>query len=476
MIIDVLLTFYLGEIMELEQFLERNMLFFLDSKTEKKSRGSSDSEEEYGLYLTRDYISELTRALDRDELSKAKRIFDDLKDYYNKLPEDSLERKKIYVLLEQMYSKIEEYVHLRDAFGGPKMLFVGDNPKSMVLGCSRGDKLSSSHVGPQFEKILNADSGFANSSLSGVDVSGSDLLSKGFNLKDLTQERLKQEMLINAQLQNNITSLMQSEKRSSSFKDDDAVQKDEASDADNIFFRDKKFNASLDDSFNDDMYKENISKQKNQKKILESAESLESDIASKRSALDSELASKRLALSSELASKRAAFESEMASKHAALSSESVSKNTAPKSEIAARHYTEQASKPSPKPVHKIDVPAMDDASDSFDLEKEMSRHKANLLSRRNQARADAWNYDESKEYVDIDRELRLSKDRMDSVHKKKQWSLSNSSIVEELYSQGLYMIFHNNYVEASRIFGKILELKPSHKAARIRLQQCSEAV
>jgi TolA-binding protein len=99
--------------MEFEQYLERDILAFLDSKMQHKN-SNIDREEEYGLYLTKDYLKELNYALDNDELTKAKKLFDELKITHSKLPEKSMERKKIYFLLEKMYEKIQDYVKIKE--------------------------------------------------------------------------------------------------------------------------------------------------------------------------------------------------------------------------------------------------------------------------------------------------------------------------------------------------------------------------
>ncbi len=100
--------------MEFEQYLERDILAFLDSKMQHKNSSNIDREEEYGLYLTRDYLKELNYALDNDELTKAKKIFDELKKIYSNQPTKSEERKKIYLLLERMYDKIQDYVKIKE--------------------------------------------------------------------------------------------------------------------------------------------------------------------------------------------------------------------------------------------------------------------------------------------------------------------------------------------------------------------------
>ena len=100
--------------MDLEQFLEKNILMFLDSKIQRSDIAKKDREEEYGLYLTKDYLKELNQALENDELSKAKKLFDELKDRYSKLSKNDPERKKLYEILEKMYEKIQQYVEIKE--------------------------------------------------------------------------------------------------------------------------------------------------------------------------------------------------------------------------------------------------------------------------------------------------------------------------------------------------------------------------
>jgi thioredoxin-like negative regulator of GroEL len=111
--------------MEFEQYLERDIITFLDSKMQRKDRTAIDREEEYGLYLTKDYLKELSYALDNDELTKAKKLFDELKSNYSKLPRSSVERKKIYSLLERMYEKIQNYVRIKE--GRIEVIKQGDS-------------------------------------------------------------------------------------------------------------------------------------------------------------------------------------------------------------------------------------------------------------------------------------------------------------------------------------------------------------
>ncbi len=100
--------------MELDEFLEKDIIHFLEERKEKKIRGpTSDREEDYGLYLTKDYLKEVTRALEKDEITEAQKLFDELRMHYDTLPKTSLEAKKIYSILEQLYSKINAYNQLK---------------------------------------------------------------------------------------------------------------------------------------------------------------------------------------------------------------------------------------------------------------------------------------------------------------------------------------------------------------------------
>lgn len=100
--------------MELDQFLEKDVLKFIDSRVTKKSRVSVDREEEYGLYLIKDYHKELRNALENDEIAKAKKLFEELKETYAKLPKNSPEKEKIYGTIEGMYKDIQEYIAMKN--------------------------------------------------------------------------------------------------------------------------------------------------------------------------------------------------------------------------------------------------------------------------------------------------------------------------------------------------------------------------
>lgn len=100
--------------MELDEFLEKDIIHFLEERKEKKIiKSNLDREEDYGLYLTKDYLKEITSALEKDEITLAQKLFDELKMHYDTLPKTSLESKKVYSILEQSYSKINTYNQLK---------------------------------------------------------------------------------------------------------------------------------------------------------------------------------------------------------------------------------------------------------------------------------------------------------------------------------------------------------------------------
>ncbi len=95
--------------MDFEQFLEQDIITFLEGKVEKKEKTNIAREEDYGLYLTKDYVKELEQALANDNMSRAKALFDELKDIYNHYNQP-VGKKKIYLILDEMYAHITHYV------------------------------------------------------------------------------------------------------------------------------------------------------------------------------------------------------------------------------------------------------------------------------------------------------------------------------------------------------------------------------
>jgi len=47
---------------------------------------------------------------------------------------------------------------------------------------------------------------------------------------------------------------------------------------------------------------------------------------------------------------------------------------------------------------------------------------------------------------------------------------------KEIYDRAISAMFQNNYKDAARMFKQVLSMKPSYKAAKIRLKECLEAM
>ena len=99
--------------MELEEFLEIDILHFLEHSKEVKAQSYVDKEEDYGVFLNKDFLKELDKAVESDNVAATQKLFDELRDYYNSIPKNSIEEKKVYNVLEQMYNKIDAYIKLK---------------------------------------------------------------------------------------------------------------------------------------------------------------------------------------------------------------------------------------------------------------------------------------------------------------------------------------------------------------------------
>jgi|GEM_PF-7114963 hypothetical protein len=98
--------------MELDKFLEQDIMKFLDIEVQmRKSHISRLREDEFQIFdLNRDYSKEVAQALEMDNVAKAQRTLKEVKDIYNKLAENTEAKKKAYSILEELYKKTKEYV------------------------------------------------------------------------------------------------------------------------------------------------------------------------------------------------------------------------------------------------------------------------------------------------------------------------------------------------------------------------------
>jgi len=97
--------------MDFDKFVEKDMLEFLDQQAmliAEKAAGLR--EEEFDLYeITKDYSKEITEALKDEDLAKAKKIFEDVKNKYIKAPPNSMSKKRLYTIMEEIYERIKDF-------------------------------------------------------------------------------------------------------------------------------------------------------------------------------------------------------------------------------------------------------------------------------------------------------------------------------------------------------------------------------
>lgn len=97
--------------MDFEKFIDIDIIEFLDEQALALAERTEEvREEEFDLYeITKDYTREITEALKEGNLKKAQEIFEDVKEKYTKSPPDSLNKKRLYIIMEEIYEKIKDY-------------------------------------------------------------------------------------------------------------------------------------------------------------------------------------------------------------------------------------------------------------------------------------------------------------------------------------------------------------------------------
>jgi len=97
--------------MDFDKFLEKDIIEFLDEQAmlvAEKAAGLR--EEEFDMYeITQDYSKEINEALKERDLRKAQKVFEDVKNRYLKAPENSLNKKRLYIIMEEIYERIKDY-------------------------------------------------------------------------------------------------------------------------------------------------------------------------------------------------------------------------------------------------------------------------------------------------------------------------------------------------------------------------------
>jgi len=97
--------------MDFDKFIERDIIEFLDQEARKTAEKVAGlREEEFDLYeITQDYTKEIDSALKKRDLKKAQDVFEEVKERYDKATEGSLSKKRLYIILEELYEKIKDF-------------------------------------------------------------------------------------------------------------------------------------------------------------------------------------------------------------------------------------------------------------------------------------------------------------------------------------------------------------------------------
>ena len=108
--------------MDFDKFIEKDILEFLDQQAmlvAEKVAGLR--EEEFDLYeINKDYSKDIEAALKEEDLKKAQKIFEDIKNRYMNAPPNSLSKKRLYILMEEIFERIKDYETKEE---GKKSLF-----------------------------------------------------------------------------------------------------------------------------------------------------------------------------------------------------------------------------------------------------------------------------------------------------------------------------------------------------------------
>ena len=451
--------------MEIDQFLERDVINFLDMHMEKKERTVVDREEEYGLYLTKDYLKELTTALDNDELTRAKKLFDELKSIYNRLPKNSLEKKKVYTMLEQMYAKIEAYVDMKEG---------GANGQSGASGIILKKTVIKAGEKPKRADVLEQD------------TTG---LSKEMNA--ISDKVSHVEMDISA-----IKSSLASGKGEGAKEGAKEAKETEEASPEGLDFS-KKAGAEkalpalpIEQGLtSQSVVKDKLASRQSEKEKAEKAEKSERMEKEKADRERRGAAVEKARLEAEEVEKDRIAKANDERLERLERLRRLQEERLPGEDAGQGHGSAAGQKHKKINVYKIAHDSKDHAHHGHEgyASKQLMKEMKELSAiRRSMSKgtgleeptAGKVSFEETGVPVSLgmpiasaskaeSRVADLSDDMKNLMTHKK---------LEELYEQGLYRMFQDDYVGASKIFEKIIEIKPKNKAAKIRLQECREVM
>jgi tetratricopeptide (TPR) repeat protein len=408
--------------MDFEQYLEQDILKFLDGKIQKEETANIDREEEYGLYITRDYLKELNYALDNDELTRAKKLFDELKRSYSKLPKSSFERKKIYTLLEKMYAKIQNYVEIKE--GKVEVIKQGETE---VLK-SRSQKFSNTIESKKDNKVgTEAEDKWDLDNLKNTSVP----ISLGSRTDSDKKTESGNDNKKNIPIDSNIFGRK---------TDEDQAKKDGA----------KKGTATDDDEKTD----KSSSSNKTSRRILLETSQEKYDESEEVEEMEEEILEE------------------------ATNVEKLKMRVIEKLMNELRAIIDEKSQEQNRKIDALRAEIIQQVNS--EVGKKLSETQDESTSNATRIRGEILNqvYNQAGEIVSsIDND----KDSADALHNtkvSKKHSLGSinysSDDLRVVYEQAIYYMFDNKYDEAAKLFKKIISVQPMNKAARIRLQECME--
>jgi hypothetical protein len=524
--------------MEFEQYLEKDIIIFLEGKTDKKVNVVIDREEEYGVYLTRDYLKELSYALDNDELTKAKKLFDELKVTFSRLAKNSIERKKTYALLEKMYEKIQNYVKIKE--GKIEIIKQGESEIhkdpmdkfTEISSSALSDQVKiSPELSKEFESETNAelpihsgknkDSKKKNKDNASVESKIVDKNESNYDNKTEAKETSEEDDILHQNV---------------FFKRKSGTDDTESESSRKLMLRNYDIDDTTSEGWQGDIF-EYIDYNTNQLNRLKTRviEKLLDDLRKKLEETNSEHEKKIEALRREI------FEEMSIELDKILKSKRDIKNISQDSvenlreEIlgdvynsAGRMISSKDIDSGPKDVyfvkdtnpHTENISEMSptispsltskDVIDRYDEQKEaretyarlsdkhlkhhgmMDKNSNKTIKDRYFKRSGENKIIDGDDISDMDTdnnknpasenfdELNKTADSAYNIEDLQKYGLKPHAKIEEatqkMYEEAIYTMFQNNYDSAAKIFQEILRVRPGNKAALIRLQECIEAI
>lgn len=434
--------------MDIEHFLESDIIAFLDTRVEQKGQIGLDREEEFGFYLTRDYMKEVTSALDNDEMTRASKIFNELREHYVTLPQESLEKKKIYALLEQMYGEIKKYADIHG------IMIRGDVSGSIREGMALSriipEKISESHglselsQSPEFFESSES----TKSIKSTVSLQKKSEANMGWDLPHEVDASIKTD--------SDIVGFAQRTVKKDTLKNGDAK------------------NSAANVSKSNNVFVQNIALQNG---ALRNDAALQNAAMNRSVVPDSSIMHVDQDIHRDTQSMQRAqriLRPPEATKLTGVTAIKEIKNL--REVIPRRNRMENVQKETRK-----------------NLQKNVQKHIPETVSMHVTSHPIDRQYLKQSTHQQLSAQQLLNQRSLNQQSPTQQspnqqvFHQSNHQLhpttthahhasLDELYALGMYTLFQKDYAEASKIFEKIIALHPQNKAAKIRLQECMEVM